>query len=126
MNPTKDDRIPLERIARLCRDLLTRRKDLDSDDDFAKETDAAKIVSFDFIQISETFDHLNPAIKKEFGTVNEATVKGMRNVLVHDYGRIEEPIIRMTLDRDIDSLLQETLRIIEKLSGQKLEDKRTK
>jgi Uncharacterized conserved protein len=115
MNPVKDETIPLERMADLCRDLLVKSRQLVSDEDFTKETDTAKIIAFDFVQMSETFNRLSPEIKKKFRTVNEATIKGMRNVLVHDYGRIEGIIVRRTLEKDIDPLLQETLQLVEEL-----------
>jgi len=54
MKPVKDESISLERIVHLCRDLLEKKSKTESIDDFVKETDCAKIIAFDLIQISET------------------------------------------------------------------------
>ena len=116
MKPVKDESISLERIVHLCRDLLEKKSKIKSINDFVKETDCAKIIAFDLIQISETFSRLDDETKSRFRCVSEATIKGMRNVLVHDYGRINGSLVKATLDEDIDPLLRETQKIIEDIN----------
>jgi uncharacterized protein with HEPN domain len=112
MKSVKDERISLERIAHLCEDLLKRKQELQSPDDFLNETDCAKIISFDLIQISETFIRLDSKTIMRFHSVSQAAIKGLRNILVHDYGRINGSLVCSTLNEDIEPLLIETREIL--------------
>ncbi len=61
-------------------------------------------VMFRMVQIAESASKLTAAFKKEHGIVDWQAINGMRNRIVHDYGRVDLSIIYQTVTKDLPKL----------------------
>lgn len=64
-------------------------------------------VMFRLIQISENADKLTDAFKEQHPAIPWRAMKGMRNRIVHDYGRVDMTVIYDTVTKDIPRLLEQ-------------------
>ena len=64
-------------------------------------------VMFRLIQIAENSDKLTEEFKAYYGTISWRAMKGMRNRIVHDYGRVDLSVVYETVNKDLPELLGE-------------------
>lgn len=64
-------------------------------------------VMFRLIQIAENSDKLTDEFKAYYGTISWRAMKGMRNRIVHDYGRVDLSVVYETVNKDLPELLGE-------------------
>lgn len=62
---------------------------------------------FRLIQISENYDKLSVEFKLKNNHIPWRALKGLRNRIVHDYGKVDISIVYNTLKSDIPYLLNE-------------------
>ncbi len=69
-------------------------------------------VMFRLIQIAENSDKLTDEFKAYYGTISWRAMKGMRNRIVHDYGRVDLSVVYETVNKDLPELLGELKEIL--------------
>ena len=65
--------------------------------------------------IGEAVRSIDPAIRQRYPSVPWRQIAGMRNILVHDYFRINEAVVWETVDKHVPSLKAEIERILSEL-----------
>lgn len=76
-------------------------------DVYAADADYQRSVSFSILQIGELSAGLSPEYKQETATrVQWGPMKAMRNLVAHNYGKMDQSIIWETASVDIPALLQ--------------------
>ena len=65
--------------------------------------------------IGEAVRSIDPAVRQRYPTIPWRQVAGMRNILVHDYFRINEALVWETVDKDVPALKTEIERILSEL-----------
>jgi uncharacterized protein with HEPN domain len=65
--------------------------------------------------IGEAVRSIDPALRQRYPTIPWRQVAGMRNILVHDYFRINEALVWETVDKDVPALKTEIERILSEL-----------
>ena len=76
-------------------------------DVYAADADYQRSVSFSILQIGELSAGLSPEYKQETATrVQWGPMKAMRNLVAHNYGKMDQSIIWETATVDIPALLQ--------------------
>lgn len=68
-------------------------------------------IMFRLIQISENSSKLSEEFKKEHENIPWRTIKGMRNIIVHDYGVIDLTIVYQTIKNSIPNYYSELNKI---------------
>ena len=68
--------------------------------------------------IGEAVRAIDPALRQQYLNVPWRQIAGMRNVLVHDYFRVNERIVWETVDKDIPTLKEEVERILAQLPAE--------
>lgn len=61
--------------------------------------------------IGEAVRSIDPALRQRYPSIPWRQVAGMRNILVHDYFRINEALVWETVDKDVPALKTEIERI---------------
>lgn len=69
-------------------------------------------VMFRLIQIAENSEKLTEEFKAYYGTISWRAMKGMRNRIVHDYGRVDLSVVYETVNKDLPELLGELKEIL--------------
>ena len=70
-------------------------------------------VMFRLIQVSENSDKLTEDFKLYYSTIPWRAMKGMRNRIVHEYGKVDMSVVYDTVKNDIPELLLELEAIAE-------------
>ena len=65
--------------------------------------------------IGEAVRAIDPAVKQRYPSIPWRQIAGMRNVLVHDYFRINQEIVWETIEKHVPPLKAEVRRILEAL-----------
>ena len=65
--------------------------------------------------IGEAVRSIDPALRQRYPSIPWRQVAGMRNILVHDYFRINEALVWETVDKDVPALKTEIERILSEL-----------
>ena len=65
--------------------------------------------------IGEAVRAVDPAFKQRHASIPWRQIAGMRNILVHDYFRINSEIVWQTVDRDIPALKQQIVDLLDSL-----------
>ena len=66
--------------------------------------------------IGEAVRAMDPAVKQKYPTVPWRQIAGMRNVLVHDYFRINHAIVWETVEKDLPAFRQQVDEIVGQLA----------
>ena len=64
-------------------------------------------VMFRLIQVSENSDKLTEAFKKQYSAIPWRAIKGLRNRIVHEYGKVNLSVVYDTVFEDIPALLRD-------------------
>ena len=82
-----------------------------SEAEYASSVEKQYAMKFAFVMLGEDAASLSDEIKLKFHNVPWRDIKGMRNMVVHNYSKTEEEIIWETATTDIEPLLQQLLQI---------------
>lgn len=93
----------LIQIIQFC-DRLEKLLDNISKDEYDDNLDYKEIACFNLIQIGELATKLSDDFVKEYNQISWKLVKGMRNIIVHNYGSIDYDIVWETSKKNIKEL----------------------
>jgi uncharacterized protein with HEPN domain len=65
--------------------------------------------------IGEAVRTIDPAVRQRYPSIPWRQIAGMRNILVHDYFRINQEIVWETVEKHVPPLKAEIARILESL-----------
>ena len=72
---------------------------------FSTDRDYQSVAAFDLLQIGELVANLSPEFRAETTEqINWAEIKGLRNIVVHNYGGVKLDIVWAIINRDIPIL----------------------
>ena len=84
-------------------------------DEFLNDPKTIRAVAFELSTLGEAVRALPDEIKKKYSEVPREKIQGIRNVLIHEYFRLDEEIIWKTVQQDIPNLN----RLLEKINFDK-------
>lgn len=73
---------------------------------FLDDPRTIRAVAFELTTIGEAVRALPDEIKAKYPEVPWGKIQGIRNVLIHEYYRLDEEIIWQTVQKDIPNLIQ--------------------
>ena len=100
---TRDVKLYLEDISNAVKEVEEFLKGL-SFDDFAKNTQAIRAVTMDFVIIGEAAKHLPVEIRRKHPQISWSKIVGMRNILTHEYPETDTKILWMTAKKSLPEL----------------------
>ncbi|NLN79938.1 MAG: DUF86 domain-containing protein [Erysipelotrichia bacterium] len=111
MDRKKDDKYFLEKVLRDLAYLIKAtsgitRKELEKNEMMMDS------IMFRFIQISENLKRISDDIKEASPHIPWSLVAGLRNKIVHEYGRIDLTIIYDVLKNDLEKLYSDINKLI--------------
>lgn len=109
MSP-RDYRTRVQDILSCCQNILDFTASMDYDS-FLSEPVITRAVAFELITIGEAVRSLPLNIKHDNPQIPWGSIQGIRNILVHEYYRLDEEILWKTITDDIPNLV-EALRMI--------------
>lgn len=102
----KDDKYYLEKVLVDIKYLLRVTKDVSKEELEDNET-LVDSVMFRFVQISENLKRVSEELRENKPNIPWQQVIGLRNKIVHEYGKIDLTIIYEVLKQDLDNLYKE-------------------
>ncbi len=84
----------------------------DSFDTFCEDRDYRNSVAMGVMQIGELSTHLSEEFKTSYPDIPWKDIRGMRNVVAHHYGKIDETILFEIVQRDISPLAEKVGQIL--------------
>ena len=103
MDNAKDDRYYLSKIIDNASFVIEHTQKL-SPDQFAADDVLIDSVMFRLVQISESASKLTADFKQKNNRIDWQAINGLRNRIVHDYGRVDLSIIYQTIREDLPRL----------------------
>ena len=73
--------------------------------EFVADKKTIRVVAYEFIVIGEAARHIPPDVELRYPDVPWAKMRGLRNVAIHEYFRIDVAILWETLTRDLPPLV---------------------
>ena len=84
--------------------------------DYEKSPEKQDAVTSNFIKLGEAASKITPELKTAYPEVNWRNAIGMRNVLVHDYVKIDYKELWLTAKNDLPVLKKQIQKILEDIS----------
>ncbi|HHT38041.1 MAG TPA: DUF86 domain-containing protein [Mollicutes bacterium] len=106
MDRAKDDKYYLEKVITDIKYLIRVTKDVSKEELEDNET-LLDSVMFRFIQISENLKRVSDDLRENNPNIPWHQVIGLRNKIVHKYGKIDLTIIYDVLKHNLDNLYKE-------------------
>ena len=82
-------------------------------DDFLEDPRTVRAVAFELTTIGEAAKNIPMEIQERYPDIPWGKMQGIRNVLVHEYFRIDEEILWKTTTEDIPALIEALEKIID-------------
>lgn len=101
---TAKDRIVLEKMAQWIRKAEVDYQALLSEYDPGPLSDPVILTSFSLAQIGELSGRISAELRDQYPEIPWKQIKGMRNLIIHDYNGIDMCTIRDTVEHDIPVL----------------------
>lgn len=109
--PPREWRLRLEDILECIEEIERFTAGL-SFDEFAKDRKTLKAVDYDFVVIGEAANHVPPEIAARYPDVPWANVRGMRNVMAHEYFGIDLLVLWETIQHQLPPLAKRLREIL--------------
>lgn len=103
MQNPKNDQYYLSKLKKDLGFILDHMKGM-SEEDFGDNEILQDSMMFRLIQISENAAKLSKEFKERAADIPWGDIYGLRNRIVHDYGKVDLHIVYVTLARDIPEL----------------------
>ena len=104
MSMTAKDRVLLEKMARWARKAEIDYQAVRSEYEPGPLSNPVILTSFSLAQIGELSGRLSAELQQQYPDIPWKQIKGMRNLIVHDYTGIDLTMIQNTVERDIPVL----------------------
>lgn len=72
------------------------------------------LLSFELQQIGESSNKISKDLKNKYPNVSWNEIKGLRNVIAHEYGSVDDKVLLNTISEDIPILKQQIIGILKK------------
>jgi uncharacterized protein with HEPN domain len=82
-------------------------------DSFLEDAKTIRAVAFELVTIGEAVRAIPPEIQEKYLEIPWEKIQGIRNVLIHEYFRLDEEILWKTIQDDIPRLIES----LEKING---------
>jgi uncharacterized protein with HEPN domain len=102
-------------ILKMCDDIESYKKDYNNLEDILNERIGLNACLMNITQIGEYSGKLSEEFTKEFCDVEWRKIKGLRNIIVHDYLGVDIEKIEKILENQIPELIKNILKIIDEL-----------
>lgn len=89
----------------MCPNILDFTSDMDLDS-FLNDAKTIRAVAFELITMGEAVRAIPVEFKQDHPTIPWANIQGIRNILVHEYYRLDEEILWKTVTDDIPTLIK--------------------
>ena len=110
-----EDKIILESIVDYCNTLIDAVSEYSIDDRTLRENPAFRgMIAFFVQQVGECAKKLTDEFKKSHPEIDWKAMSGLRNRIVHAYGRIDVEILWDVVQNDIPELNKYCARVLEK------------
>ena len=77
----------------------------ENEEDLWEEAQVAfDAILYDLVVIGEAVKALSPGIKRKFSMIPWGQIAGMRDILAHEYFRVEGKVVRATIDKPLQEL----------------------
>jgi uncharacterized protein with HEPN domain len=77
----------------------------ENEEDLWEEAQVAfDAILYDLVVIGEAVKALSPGIKKKYSMIPWGQIAGMRDILAHEYFRVEGKVVRATIDKPLQEL----------------------
>lgn len=107
------DTVIIEKILRYCEEINMAHDEYHHSFEVFKSNPTYKnAVSLCLLQIGELAGNLSEEFKAAHGAIPWKAIKGMRNVVAHHYGKIDEVTVWETAEGDIEELKRFCLSIL--------------
>lgn len=106
----------IESIYRIDRILHRAKLELSVDDELIQES-----LAISLIQIGENTNKISQSIQDKYQEISWRKIKGMRNIITHEYHKIDHNQIFETATQDIPLLKEQMLGILQKEYGIEIE-----
>ena len=107
MDINQRDREIIEKIRRYCLEIdeahTTFQKSYDA---FATKSVYRNAVCLCLMQIGELANHLSDEFKDSYKQIPWKAIRGMRNVVAHEYGHIDTATVWETAENGVEDLLE--------------------
>lgn len=101
------ERDVLSRILEYCAEIEETMSRFGDDIElFTQDKDYKKSVVFSFLQIGELTIQLSDEFRAEHPDIPWRQIRGMRNIVAHHYGKLDEKIIFESVHNDVPDLKQ--------------------
>ncbi len=101
---TGKDRIILEKMAKWARKAEIDYQAVRSEYEPGPFTNSVILTAFSLAQIGELSGRISAQMQQEHPDIPWKQIKGMRNLIIHDYTGIDLKIIRCTVEQDLPIL----------------------
>ncbi len=100
------DYVVVNKIIDYCQDIhVTVKRFGDCKQTFLEDRDYFNSVCMSILQIGELTNHLNDEVKLEISSnIPWRSIKGIRNVFAHNYGKVDPDLVWETVHTDIITL----------------------
>jgi uncharacterized protein with HEPN domain len=100
----------IDDILGCAENIIQFTNDLDFES-FLEDPKTIRAVAFELTTIGEAVKAIPLEIQQKYPTIPWVKIQGIRNVLVHEYFRLDEEILWKTIKEDIPVLIQKLKRI---------------
>ena len=100
----RDYRMRVQDMLNCCLNILDFTAGMDFES-FLSDPIIIRAVAFELITIGEAVRSLPESIKHDYPHIPWGSMQGIRNILVHEYYRLDEEIIWKTITDDIPNLV---------------------
>lgn len=110
MDDSKDDNYYLDKIFVELNFIIeyTKNKSLE---DLENDKSLLRAIMFSFIQISENNEKLSTQFKENHREISWKAMKGMKNLIVHNYGKVDLKIVYNTIKVSIPEFEKQLINI---------------
>ena len=110
MDNKKDDRYYLQKIITDLAFIVAHTQGISQQELEANEI-LVDSVMFRLIQVAEHSERLTEPFKVEHSSIPWRAIKGLRNLIVHEYGNVDLKVVYDTVRQDIPALIFELKKV---------------
>lgn len=108
------DRLSLDGILDAAEKIIDFSRPFSNADDFFADQKSFDAVCMNFIVIGEMVDRISDDFKLTYGEIDWKKIKGLRNIIAHDYFGVDAEEIWSIIKRHIPALIESIRKIVRK------------